>query len=71
MAYSGKYNSPSDLMSDKSLKKDEKIGMLEDWRDDKKALLRASEEGMDGDMPAEVLSTIKKYLSSLKDGSTD
>ncbi len=71
MAYSGKYNSPSDLMGDESLKKDEKIAMLEDWRDDKNALLRASGEGMDGEMPAEVLSKVKKYLSFLKDGTAD
>ena len=58
-------------MNDKSLKKGEKIAMLEDWRDDKKALLRASGEGMDGDVPAEVLRKIKKYLSSLKDGSAE
>jgi len=71
MAYSGKYHSPSDLMNDQGLKKSEKIAMLEDWRDDKNALLRASNEGMDGDVPAEVLSKIKKYLSSLKDEPAD
>ena len=71
MAYSGKYSSPSELMKDERLKRAEKIAMLEDWRDDKKALLRASEEGMDGDVPADVLSKIKKYLRSLMDGSAE
>ena len=67
MPYLGKYTSPSDLMDDQSLSQTEKIRMLEQWRDDKKALLRASEEGMEGDDPAEILSKIKNYLNFLKD----
>ncbi len=39
-------------------------------RDDKKALLRASEEGMEGDNPSEVLRKIKLYLGALADGSS-
>lgn len=69
MAYHGKYTSPTNLMNDESLGKAEKIEMLEQWRDDKKALLRASEEGMEGDDPSEVLRKIKTYLSSLKENS--
>lgn len=69
MAYHGKYTSPTNLMNDESLGQAEKIEMLEQWRDDKKALLRASEEGMEGDDPSEVLRKIKTYLSSLKDNS--
>lgn len=40
--------------------------MLEDWRDDKKALMRASEEGMHGDDRSELLTKIKKALISLQ-----
>ena len=69
LPYHGKYTSPSDLMNDRSLSQDEKIAMLEQWRDDKKALLRASEEGMEGHDPSEVLRIIKKYLRSLKEGT--
>ncbi len=71
MAYLGKYTSPTNLMSDQSLSRDEKIEMLEQWRDDKKALLRASEEGMEGDDPSDVLRKIKQLLSSLTDGSSE
>jgi hypothetical protein len=45
--------------------------MLEQWGDDKKALLRASEEGMEGDVPSEVLRKIKQYLQTLKNGKTE
>lgn len=71
MAYHGKYTSPSELMNDQSLSHGEKIRMLEQWRDDKKALLRASEEGMEGDDPSEVLRKVKYFLRSLKDGSAE
>jgi len=71
LAYLGKYTSPTNLMSDQSLSRDEKIEMLEQWRDDKKALLRASEEGMEGDDPSDVLRKIKQLLSSLTDGSSE
>ncbi len=70
MVYHGKHTSPTDLMNDQSLSRDEKIKMLEHWRDDKKALLRASEEGMEGDGPSEILRKIKKALSSLEESST-
>lgn len=66
MAYHGKYTSPTDLLHDESLTRDEKIAMLEDWRDDKKALMRASEEGMHGDDRSELLTKIKKALISLQ-----
>lgn len=65
MAYSGKYKSPSELMGDDDISREEKIEMLKQWRDDKKALLRASSEGMEGNDPSEVLRQIKKALMEL------
>lgn len=69
MPYHGKYKSPMELLLDESLSHDEKIQMLEQWRDDKKAILRASEEGMHGDNKSEILRKIKNALISLKERS--
>lgn len=49
MAYTGKYKTPMELISDESLNRDEKLEMLEQWREDKGALMRAENEGMQGD----------------------
>lgn len=69
MAYLGRYTSPQELMLDKSVSREEKIQMLEQWRDDKKALLRASGEGMQGSDRPDVLKEIKKALILLREGS--
>jgi hypothetical protein len=66
LAYHGKYKSPTDLLRDERLSHDEKINMLEQWRDDKKALMRASEDGMRGDDRSDLLKKIKKALMSLR-----
>lgn len=71
MPYHGKYRSPTELLLDESLSRDEKIKMLEQWRDDKKAIIRASEEGMHGDNKSEILRKIKNALISLKEGSSN
>ncbi|MCK8462901.1 hypothetical protein MUY35_03445 [Aliiroseovarius sp. S1339] len=71
MAYLGNYNSPTDLMNDQTLSRDEKINMLQQWRDDKKALLRAANEGMQGGDPSDVLRKIKKALRCLQTDSND
>lgn len=65
MAYHGKYESPTELMADESLSHHEKVKMLESWRDDKEALMRASEEGMQGDVRADYLRQIEKALTEL------
>lgn len=70
MAYSGKYKTPTELMSDESLSRDEKIEMLEQWREDKEALMRASDEGMHGNFRSEFLTKIQNALTSLKEGSS-
>lgn len=70
MAYHGKYDSPSDVLRDERLSHNEKIEMLEHWRDDKKAYMRASEEGMQGEDRSELLRQIKKALSAQQDNPT-
>lgn len=67
MAYFGKYEAPDDIVRDDTLDRDEKIRMLEDWRDDKKDYMRASDEGMEGEDRTEVLRQIKKALATLQD----
>ena len=69
MACTGKYKTPTELMSDESLSRDEKIEMLEQWREDKEALMRASDEGMQGDFRSDFLTKIQNALTSLKEGS--
>lgn len=66
MVYHGKYRSPAELLSDTKLSRDEKIEMLEQWRNDKKALMRASDEGMQGEVRTELLIQIKEALRSLR-----
>jgi len=66
LVYHGKYNTPEDLMLDKSLSDKEKIDMLKKWRDDEKSLLRASSEGMQGDDRPDILKQVKKALISLQ-----
>lgn len=67
LAYLGKYTTPSDLLQDESLTVEEKIGMLESWRDDKEAYMRASEEGMQGSSRSEFLRLIENALISLRE----
>ena len=66
MAYLGKYETPDDLLRDDSLSREQKIALLEDWRDDKKDYMRASEDGMEGDVRADWLKQIKKALAELR-----
>lgn len=67
MAYHGKYDSPAELLRDAGLSRHEKIEMLESWRDDKEAYMRASEEGMPGDDRSDLLQLIEEALRSLQD----
>lgn len=69
LAYHGKYETPSDLLNDADLSQDEKIEMLESWRDDKEAYMRASEDGMQGADRSEFLRVIENALISLREGS--
>lgn len=67
MAYHGKYETPDDLLRDESLSVDEKIEMLESWRDDKEAYMRASDEGVQGASRSELLRLIENALISLRE----
>lgn len=69
MAYHGKYETPADILRDDSLSRDEKVQKLERWRDDKKALMRATGEGMTGNDRPDLLQEIKNALVSLEDDS--
>lgn len=69
MAYDGKYESPADLLCDESVSHDEKVKMLKQWRNDEKALIRASEEGMQNDDRPDILKDVKKALISLQESS--
>lgn len=66
MAYAGKYNTPTDLLHDEDLSHDEKVNLLEKWRNDAKDLVRASGEGMQSDDSADILKQVKKALISLQ-----
>ncbi len=70
MAYYGKYETPTELLDDADVSSEEKIRMLESWRDDKEAYMRASEEGMHGPIRSEFLRTIENGLISLRAGSS-
>lgn len=66
MGYFGKYETPSELLADESLDTDEKIELLESWRDDKEAYMRASDEGMPGPSRSDALRMIENALISLR-----
>ncbi len=67
LSYHGKYAAPEDILRDADLSRAEKIRMLEQWRDDKKAYMRASGEGMEGEDRADLLKRIKKALALLQE----
>ncbi|MCA8868304.1 MAG: hypothetical protein KDA67_06605 [Rhodobacteraceae bacterium] len=71
MAYFGKYETPDELLRDETIAREEKIKMLEDWRDDKKDYMRASEDGMEGVDRTERLRQIKKALRTLQDDPSE
>ena len=70
MAYHGKYETPTELLHDVDLSSDEKIKMLESWRDDKEAYMRAADEGMQGSSRSEFLRLIENALISLRASSS-
>ncbi len=66
MAYYGKYDTPKQVLDDHSLSQGAKIEMLESWRDDKEAYMRASEEGMGGEDRSHILKEVEKALIALR-----
>jgi hypothetical protein len=71
LGYLGKYETPADLLQDDSLSRDEKIEMLESWRDDKEAYMRASEEGMPGSSRSNLLRAIERALHALRENPSE
>ena len=55
------------LMRDADLSHQQKVEMLESWRDDKEALMRAAEEGMRGEVRLDLLKKIEDALSYLQE----
>ncbi len=70
MAYTGKYKTPKELISDDSLSRDVKVKLLELWLDDKEAVMRAADEGMRGEFRTDLLSEIQDALTSLEEDSS-
>lgn len=62
MEYFGKYDTPADLLADKDLSTGEKIELLESWRDDKEAYMRAAGEGMQGPSRSDAPDAGTKHL---------
>lgn len=57
------YGTPAALLADENLSDKEKVRLLEVWRDDEEALIRAASEGLNGgedNALAEVLKALKK-----------
>ena len=69
MGYFGKYETPADLLADEDLTTDEKIELLESWRVDKKAYMRAAGEGMPGPSRSDALRLIANALIALREES--
>jgi hypothetical protein len=67
---SRKYETPDDIVHDNDLTIDEKIEMLESWREDKESYLRASDEGMQGCSRSELLRLIDKATADLRENSS-
>ena len=59
------YGTPAALLANEALDKAEKIRLLEKWRDDEDALIRATAEGLDGG-EASNLGDVLKALKKLK-----
>ncbi len=66
MGYFGHYETPDELLADGDLSRDEKIALLESWRSDKRAYMRAAGEGMEGPSPSEALRQIERALITLR-----
>jgi hypothetical protein len=69
VGYFGKYETPNDILADEDIDTNEKIELLEAWRNDKRAYMRASGEGMQGPSRSEALRMINKALIALRAGT--
>jgi hypothetical protein len=71
LAYLGKYDHPNEIVRDQNLTLEEKVSMLESWRNDKEAYMRATEDGMPGSSRSEFLRKIEDALISLRQNRTE
>jgi hypothetical protein len=65
---SQQYAHPEDVLSDRSLTRDQKIKTLQEWEQDLRQLMVASEENMPGTVtgqPAESLQAVSAALTEL------
>lgn len=70
VAYHGKCETPDDIVHDDDLTFDQKIEMLESWREDKESYLRASDEGMRGVSRPELLRLIDRAMTALRESAS-
>ncbi|MBI1179826.1 MAG: hypothetical protein GC201_04655 [Alphaproteobacteria bacterium] len=66
---SEKYAHPEEILRDKSLSRDEKAQLLNEWEQDLRQLMVASEENMAGTVtgqPAESLAAVHEALAELE-----
>jgi hypothetical protein len=71
MGYFGKYDTPDQLLADPGLSMTEKIELLESWRNDNEAYVRAAGEGMQGPSRSESLRLIEKALISMRENGAE
>ncbi|MEN3976794.1 hypothetical protein [Emcibacter sp. SYSU 3D8] len=65
---SERYAHPEDIIQDQSLTRDQKIGYLQEWEQDLRQLMVASEENMPGTVtgqPADSLKAVSEALEKL------
>jgi hypothetical protein len=65
---SERYAHPDDVLNDRTLTREQKIKALQDWEQDLRQLMVASEENMPGTttgQPAESLQRVREALASL------
>lgn len=62
-----KYKTPTELILDTSLNKEEKIVILKQWLEDEESLSRATDEGLVGNTRSDILKEVKKALISLEE----
>ena len=60
------YKTPTEVLTDDSLSKDQKIEILKQWCEDEEALLRASGEGLEGGERPN-LQQVRKALETLQE----
>jgi len=60
------YDHPDDIKNDKSISKQQKITLLQNWETDEEAIERAIDEGMDSSAVSPMLSVVQKALFDIQ-----